>query len=70
MAGEADQQGVAVGRRLGDRIRRKVATGTGTVLDSTGRPRDDASGGAIARAIVSVVPPGEAPTMSLIGRDG
>ena len=31
---------------------------------------DDASGGAIARAIVSVVPPGEAPTMSLIGRDG
>ena len=30
-----------------------------------------AAGSAIvARAMVSVVPPGEAPTMSLIGRDG
>ena len=62
MACEADQQGVAVGRRLGDRIRRKVATGTGTVSTSTGRPRNDASGGVIARAMVSVVPPGEAPS--------
>ena len=38
MAGEADQQGVAVGRRLGDRIRRKVATGTGAILDQHGPP--------------------------------
>src|SRR6516162_1544950 len=32
----------------------------------TGRPSDAESGGAIARATVSVVPPGEAPTRSLI----
>jgi hypothetical protein len=39
MAAEADQQGVAVGRRLGDRIRRKVATSAGTVLDQHGPPK-------------------------------
>src|SRR6516162_7176162 len=33
----------------------------------TGRPSDAESGDAIARAMVSVVPPGEAPTRSLIG---
>ena len=67
----ADQQGVAVGRRLGDRIPRKVATGTsGMLQEPRAAPRADAERRAIARAIVSVVPPGEAPTMSLIGRDG
>src|SRR5262249_53946529 len=33
----------------------------------TGRPSDAESGDAIARAMVSVVPPGEAPTRILIG---
>src|SRR5215472_17698205 len=33
----------------------------------TGRPSDVEIGVAIARAMVSVVPPGEAPTRSLIG---
>src|SRR5229473_68349 len=42
----------------------------GRFSTSTGRPSDDESGCAIARAIVSVVPPGEAPTRSLMGRDG
>jgi len=42
----------------------------GRFSTSTGRPSDAASGVAIARAMVSVVPPGEAPTNSLIGREG
>ena len=42
----------------------------GRFSTSTAWPNSADSGSAIARAIVSVVPPAEAPTRSLIGRDG
>jgi hypothetical protein len=70
IGGEAHQQRIAVGRRPRDGLRSKVAAGASRFSTSTGFTNKLESGSAIVLAMVSVVPPAEAPTTSLIGREG
>jgi hypothetical protein len=67
VAGEADRQRIAVRRRSCDRFRSNAAASTGPVLDQKRWPNKLDSACAIVLAMVSVIPPANAPTKSLIG---